>query len=126
LIAVTLRYLLDENQRGLLWQVIQRHNTRQLDPLDALCVGDLPELPLGAEDPDILMWAEAHERILVTFDKSTMPGHLSDHLAGGHHCPGIFMVRRTMRPLAALEFLVLAAYASEPAEWRDRIKYLDD
>ena len=120
-----LAYLLDENQRGLLWDVIQRHNARGVDPLDAVRVGDLPELPLGRQDPDILLWAEAQERILVTFDKSTMPGHLADHLAGGHHCPGIFMVSRTSRPLEVLEFLILAAYASEPAEWRDWIKYVD-
>ena len=120
-----LAYLLDENQRGLLWDVIQRHNARGIDPLDAVRVGDLPELPLGRQDPEILLWAEAQERILVSFDRSTLPGYLADHLAGGRHCPGIFMVSRTSRPLVVLDFLVLAAYASEPAEWRDWIKYVE-
>jgi hypothetical protein len=45
-----LRYLLDENQRGVLWHVIQRHNARGVDPIDAVRVGDLPELPLGADE----------------------------------------------------------------------------
>ena len=35
------------------------------------------------------------------------------------------MVQPDSKPLHILEFLVLAAYASEPAEWRDWIKYLD-
>ena len=35
------------------------------------------------------------------------------------------MVSRTSRPVAVLDFLLLAAYASEPAEWRDWIKYVD-
>ncbi len=62
-----LRYLLDENQRGVLWHVIQRHNARGIDPIDTVRVGDLPELPLGTEDPVILRWAQREQRILVTF-----------------------------------------------------------
>lgn len=68
-----LRYLLDENQRGVLWHVIQRHNARGIEPIDALRVGDVPDLPLGSDDAAILNWAEREQRILVTFDKSTNP-----------------------------------------------------
>jgi len=46
-----LRYLLDENQRGVLWHVIQRHNARGIDPIDTVRVGDTPDLPLGTDDP---------------------------------------------------------------------------
>jgi hypothetical protein len=120
-----LRYLLDENQRGVLWHVIQRHNARGIDPIDAVRVGDTLDLPLGSADPAILHWAEREQRILVTFDKSTMGRHLVDHLAAGNHCPGIFMVPAESKPVEALEFLILAAYASDPVEWRDWIKYLD-
>jgi hypothetical protein len=119
-----LRYVLDENQRGILWLVIQRHNARGIDPLDVVRVGDVEDLPLGADDATILAWAERHDRILVTYDRSTMPDHLRRHLEGGRHCPGVFMLARDSRAPGVLEFLVLAAYASEPAEWRDWIKYL--
>jgi Domain of unknown function (DUF5615) len=122
---MALRFLLDENQRGVLWHVIQRHNARGIDPLDATRVGDAPDLPLGSEDPVILRWAEREQRILVTFDKSTMSRHLSEHLAAGNHCPGIFMVPTESKAVEVLEFLVLAAYVSQPAEWLDWIKYLD-
>jgi len=64
-----LRYLLDENQRGVLWHVIQRHNARGIDPIDAQRVGDPADLPLGSEDPAILLWAEREQRILVTFGR---------------------------------------------------------
>jgi hypothetical protein len=73
----------------------------------------------------ILRWAEREQRILVTFDKSSMAQHLSEHLAAGNHCPGIFMVSTESKPVPVLDYLVLAAYASEPAEWMDWIKYLD-
>lgn len=120
-----LRYLLDENQRGVLWTVIQRHNTRGIDAIDAVRVGDLPDLPLGSTDDVILQWAEQEQRILVTFDKSSMTRHLQEHLAAGNHCPGIFMISSDDKPLDVLDFLVLAAHASEPVEWRDWIKYLE-
>ena len=120
-----LRYILDENQRGVLWHVIQRHNARGIDPIDTLRVGDMPELPLASDDPAILRWAEREQRILVTFDKSSMSRHLSEHIAAGNHCPGIFMALTESKPVRIAEFLVLAAYASEAAEWQDWIKYLD-
>ena len=121
---MALPYLLDENQRGILWLVIQRHNARGIDPLDVVRVGDVPELPLAIDDATILLWAEREDRILVTYDRSTIPDHLSRHLQAGHHCPGIFMLARDSRALAVLDFLVLAAHASHPSEWRDWIKYL--
>src|SRR5947209_10349802 len=120
-----LRYLLDENQRGVLWHLIQRHNARGIDPIDAVRVGDAPDLPLGSGDPAILRWAEREHRILVTFDKSSMSRHLSEHLGAGNHCPGIFMVSVDSKPIQVLEFLVLAAHASEATEWLDWIKYVD-
>lgn len=119
-----LRYLLDENQRGVLWHVIQRHNARGIDPIESVRVGDVPDLPLGLDDPAILRWAEREERILVTFDRSSMSRHLGEHLAAGNHSPGIFLVQSDSKPAEVAAFLVLAAYASESSEWRDWIKYL--
>ncbi len=109
----------------MLWHVIQRHNARGIDPIDTVRVGDVPDLPLGSDDPAILRWAEREQRILVSFDKSSMSGHLAEHLAAGNHCSGIFMVLSDGKPVQVVEFLVLAAYASEPPEWRDWIKYVN-
>ena len=120
-----LRYLLDENQRGVLWHIIQRHNARGIDSIDTVRVGDTPDLPLGSDDPAVLRWAESEQRILVTFDKSSMSQHLSAHLKAGNRCPGIFMVSTESKPIQVLDFLVLAAHASAAAEWQDWIKYLD-
>ena len=107
-----------------MWQIVLRHNLRGTHPLDLDRVGDPPDLPLGSEDPAILAWAEGRQRILVSLDKSTMPGHLQRHLATGAHSPGVFVVRpRTPLPLV-LSFLVIAAYASVPDEWRDQIRYI--
>lgn len=121
---MALRYLLDENQRGVLWQVIVRHNARGIDTIDTTRVGDAADLPLGSDDAAILVWAEREQRILVSFDRSSMSQHLAEHLAAGHHCPGIFLVLPDSKPVEVVEFLVLAAHASAASEWRDWIKYL--
>jgi hypothetical protein len=121
---MALRYLLDENQRGLLWRALQRHNTRVLDPVDVVRVEDHPDLPLGSTDPEILVWAEREGRILVSYDKATLAGHLNDHLSAGHHSPGVFLIRRNSTLSQLVLFLVLAAYASDPLEWQDRIEFM--
>ena len=120
---MALRFLIDENLRGRLWSAIQRHNARGQHEVDAVRVGDGDALPLGAPDPDILVWAEQQDRILVTSDRSTMEAHLRSHLAAGHHSPGVFSLPQMGSVREVVEFLALSAYASDPLEWRDRIEY---
>jgi hypothetical protein len=119
-----IRYVLDEHLRGQLWRAIQWHNSRGIYPLDVVRVGDLPDLPLGSDDPTILLWAEREQRILVTFDPDTMPAHLANHLSAGHHSPGVFMLRPHSSLPQVVSFLVDAAYASELSEWQDRITFI--
>src|SRR5437879_86685 len=88
-----LRYVVDEQLRGPLWRAIQWHNNAGTYPLDVVRVGDPPDLPLGITDPELLLWAERQQRIVVTYDPDTMPQHLADHLAAGHPSPGVFMIR---------------------------------
>jgi hypothetical protein len=121
-----LRFVLDENLRGLLWRAIVRHNRTNAHTLDMLRVGDPPDLPTGSSDPEILLWTEREKRILVTFDKSTMPDHLARHLQAGRHSPGIFMLRQTSQVARVLDYLVLAAYASDAWEWHDRVQFIPD
>ena len=119
-----LRFVLDENQRGPLWRAVVRHNQLGVYALDVVRVGDPPDLPLGSTDADILTWSEQEQRILVTFDKTTLAGHLADHLQAGRHSPGIFTLRRGSRPSQIVAHLTLVAYASEAWEWQDRIEFI--
>jgi hypothetical protein len=120
-----LRYVLDENVRGLLWRAIERYNRRTGYPINAVRVGDLTELPRGTRDRDLLMWAERENSIIISLDVNTMPRHLHDHLESGHHSPGLFLLVGRMNLFALLEFLSLAAYASDPEEWRDRVEFVN-
>jgi hypothetical protein len=122
---VPLAFLFDEHLRGPLWHAVQAHNLVGSNPLDVVRVGDPPDLPLGVDDPGVLLWTEREGRILVSNDHSTLPDHLQTHLDAGHHCPGIFLLRRGTSVSRILTYLELAAYASEPSEWENRIEYLD-
>ena len=55
-------------------------------------VGDPGAPPRASPDPDLLAWCETHSAALLTNNRSTMPGHLADHMAHGRHVPGIFIV----------------------------------
>ncbi len=119
-----LSYVLDEHLRGPLWSALLQHNSAGVDVVDVIRVGDLPELPLGISDPDLLLWSEQANRVLVTLDRNTVPGHLADHLVAGHRSPGILMIRRH-RTLPSIVFsLVLLAWAGDPLLLQDRILYV--
>jgi hypothetical protein len=77
---MTLRYVLDEHLRGPLWRASQQHDAAGAYPIDATRVGDPPDLPLGSADSFILVWAERQDRVVVSADYQTMPGHLKSHL----------------------------------------------
>jgi hypothetical protein len=119
-----LKYLLDENVRGVLWSAIESHNGRGVNPLDAVCVGDPPDLALSSPDPAILLWAEREGRIVLSLDQNTMPGHLASHLRAGHHSPGLFLLRRNVSVKSLITFLEAAAYASEAADWQDAVTWV--
>ncbi len=84
-----LRFLLDEHVN----RAIQRQ-LRRLDlQIDVLAINDPDAPPAGLSDPEILLWIEERGYILVTENRSTIPGHLADHYAPGGHVPGIFWLR---------------------------------
>jgi hypothetical protein len=121
---MALGFLLDENLRGPFRRAVAHHNRKSIDPLDVCCVGDPLDLPLGSMDADILRWAEANGRVLVSLDKKTLPPCLAQHLQAGFHVPGLFMIRTSATFPGVVAFLALAAYASDPHDWRDQLVYI--
>ena len=119
-----LAFLLDEHLRGTLWQAVLRHNLSGEFPLDVVRVGDPADLPLAAADAVVLAWAEREGRLLVTEDRHTMLGHLQDHIANGHHSPGILIVRGGQPMRAVIESLELIAYAGKNAEFENTLTYI--
>ena len=116
------------NPRFLLDEHVNRAIQRQLRRLDArievLAVGDADAPPFGMADPDILLWQEENGYILITENRSTIPTHLSDHFASGHHIPGIFWLRPGVGLRRIIEELYLIWSVSTAEEYQDRTLYL--
>lgn len=119
-----LRFLLDEHIPSSVWTAIIRHNLRGENILDVERIGSPSAPPFGTQDPELLHWAERESRVLISRDKSTLPTHLKQHLEAGGHSPGIMLLRRRFTMHELIEFLALAANASEANEWADRCTFI--
>jgi hypothetical protein len=61
---------------------------------------------------------------LVSKDKGTMPGHLVDHFAAGHHTAGVLLMRQGF-PVGRYVREILMRYRTTTAdEWIDRTEYI--
>jgi Domain of unknown function (DUF5615) len=121
---MALAFLLDENVRGPLWQAILSHNLYSDHKLSVVRVGDFPDLPLSADDPQVLLWAEREARLLVTADRNSMPSYLKFHLYGGHHSPGILIPHADTGMGELIEFLELISVAGNAFEFADAVTYI--
>jgi hypothetical protein len=119
-----LSFVLDEHLRGPLWTAIQRHNALGENPIDVARVGDSENLPLRTDDTTILVWAERESRLVLTEDKRTLPKHLQNHLKSGGHSPGVLLLRSGHSWAEIVDYLVLVAYAGDPADYRDAVTFI--
>ena len=91
-----LKYLLDEHIPPVYRvQMLRRAETMTLpSELVVWAIGDPDAPPRGTLDPEILLWCESQNFVLVTNNRRSMPVHLADHLASDHHTSGIFTIKR--------------------------------
>lgn len=117
---MTLNYLIDENV-----DPVYTIQLRRLKPdLFVMAVGDLTTPQKGTLDPEILLWCEENNFVLVTNNRKSMPVNLEDHVAHKHHIPGIFILSPKLSVGENLEQLVLIAEGSLDNEYQDRIEFL--
>jgi Domain of unknown function (DUF5615) len=114
------RFLLDENLLPRLKTALLRLNPQ----IDVTHVGEPSAPPTGTLDPEILIYLEASQRLLVTDDRSSMPGHLTDCWNAGGHIWGLLWVR-SRTPLSKLaQDLLLVWDVTEAEEWCDRLDWI--
>lgn len=114
------RFLLDEHINRAIQRQLRRWDAR----IEVLAVGDPGAPPSGTPDPEILGWMEQNGYILITENRRTIPGHLSDHLAAGRHVPGVFWLRPGAELGPIIESLYLIWLVSTLEEYQDRTTYL--
>lgn len=114
------KYLLDENLDPRLKKAL----LKQVPEMTVWRVGDPGVPPLQSSDPNILLWCESKNFILVTNNRASMPVHLRDHLQAGRHIPGIFILRRHLTIGEIIEELILIWEVADPAKFIDHLRYL--
>ena len=117
---MTLKYLMDENVSPFYFQQLRR---RKPD-IVVWSIGDPNTPPKGTLDPEILVWCEIHDFILVTNNRTSMPVHLKDHLQENGHVPGILILSPGMTIGETLDELILIAEYSFETEYQDQIIHL--
>jgi hypothetical protein len=114
-------FLLDENMPH---RAIRKLLRRREPEIRVWVVGQLDAPALGSRDPELLVWIEQHDCLLVTRNRASMPGHLRDHLAAGRHVPGILIMPKRLTEWQVADELYLIWGDSLPDEYRDQLVYL--
>lgn len=117
------RYLIDENLPPLYQEQLLRYQPK----LKVLMVGELSDLDTPAKgtlDPEILVWCEQNNFILVTNNRASMPVHLADHISKNNQVPGIFVLRPKATIGQIIEDLILIALLGKPQEYQNRITHI--
>jgi predicted nuclease of predicted toxin-antitoxin system len=71
-------------------------------------------LPEGTPDPEVLAWAAAENRILVTNDRNTIVGFAYRRVAAGEPVPGVIATSNEQSIGSAIDdILLIAEYMSE-------------
>lgn len=113
-----LRLLIDQN----LDQDILQGLYRRIPDLDAVIAYD--EGLSEVEDPELLAWAADNDRILVTHDHHTMPGHVADRIAAGKRVAGVVIIMQQSRMRQAIDDLEIIVMCSNEKEWENVVYYL--
>lgn len=114
------KFLLDENLPPRLKIALLRLNLQ----IDVLRVGEPEAPPIGTLDPEILVYLEISQRLLVTDNRSSMPDHLTDHWNKDGHIWRLLWTRPAT-PIGRLaQDLHLVWDASEAEEWCDRLDWI--
>src|SRR5438270_13928980 len=95
---------------------------RRQASLDIVRVQDSPAA--RGTDPEVLAWAAAEDRVLLTHDVTTMSGHVYSRVREGLRMPGVFQVSQQMPIAQAIDEVLLIAECSFPGEWEGQVRRL--
>ena len=113
-------FLLDENLSPRLKLAVSRLNPE----IDILRVGDEGTPNFSTLDPEILVYLQKSQRILLTDNRKSMPEHIKAHWDNGGYIWGLFWLSpsATFREIA--EDLVLIWETTEAEEWQNQLIWI--
>ena len=112
-----LRLLSDENFNG----DILRGLFRRRPDLDIVRVQDVGLSEIL--DPDILEWAAAEGRILLTHDRETVPYFAYERVTAAQTMPGVFLVSDLMPTGYAIDEILLAVDCLTLEECKNFVRF---
>ena len=113
-----IQLLVDEN----LNHRILRGLKRRLPELDYLLVQETEVFQ--QDDTQVLDWATAHDRVVVTHDANTMTKYAYERLEAGQPLPGVVIVPKELGVGSAIEELAILLACSQPEEFPSRVIHL--
>jgi hypothetical protein len=78
----------------------------------------------GLKDSEVLQLSDSYERVLVSQDRGTMPGHFKRFVASGVRSPGVIILRERISIATAIHELSLIWEACEPEELVNRLLWI--
>jgi hypothetical protein len=96
-----------------------RRRIPELDAVSAFGAG-LSEAP----DSTLLAHAALSDRVVVTHDRKTMPGHAAIRIAEGLPVSGIFVIPRRLPLNQVVDDLEIIVTCSLENEWNNIVRYL--
>jgi predicted nuclease of predicted toxin-antitoxin system len=110
-----LRLASDADVRGDLIRGLRR----RLPGIDLVRAQDA--LPDGTLDPEVLAWAAAENRVLITNDRDTMIGFAYHRVVAGEPVPGLIVTTNEQSTGDAIKDVLLIAEYMPEEEIRDQI-----
>jgi hypothetical protein len=78
----------------------------------------------GHVDAEVLEWAAAEGRVLLTHDVSTMKQYVAERLAARLPMPGVFELAQDISIGQAIKDIILLAECSLDGEWEGQVRFL--
>ncbi len=92
---------------------------RRLPEIDLVRAQDA--LPEGTSDPEVLAWAAAENRILITNDRNTMVGFAYQRVTAGEPMSGLIVTTNEQSIGSAIDDILLIAECMPEEEIRDQV-----
>ncbi len=109
-----LRLVSDADVHGAIIRGLRRRSPE----IDLVRVQDA--LPIGASDRDVLAWATAANRVLITNDRNTMLSLANEMHTAGTSVPGLIMTTNEQSIGSAIDDTLLIAQCLSEQEMRDQ------
>jgi hypothetical protein len=115
---VKIRFLADADlNKAIIIGALRREP--QLDFLTAHAAG-----LRGMSDTEVLTFAAAQQRVLVSHDVNTMPAHFRASTSSGKQSSGVFLIPQSLNLGVAIDDLLLIWLSSGTEDWENQLAWL--